>query len=91
MSTSVVRAKFRCTSKTEHDGGTVEYRFAPVMAKYVKDASGLTKPDPAHENSKLWAASPNGEFRIAVDKRFTSAAWEVGQHYYLDTSPAPND
>ena len=87
---STIRAKFRCVARNESENGYVEYRFTAVMGKYVTDpVTKQTIPDPEHENSKLWKASPNGDFRICIDKNFTSAAWEIGREYYLDTSPAP--
>lgn len=73
------RCKFYCQSviETEH-----QYMWQ-LSAVYHND-------DPNHENSKFNEASPNGDFKMAVDKSvYKGENPTPGKEYYLDISEAP--
>ena len=71
-----VRAKFKCVSRTEYEGGNVEFVFAAVYSN-----------DPNHENKRFWDATPNGELKMTVANR-AAQIFKVGQEYYLDFGEA---
>ncbi len=68
----MVRAKFRCNSITEFQGGK-SYNF--------------NAPYGSEENKKWAAATPNGKLEITINNH-DAQKFEVGKHYYLDFSPA---
>lgn len=72
----MVRAKFRCVTKTTNADGPAKYSylFFPVYSS-----------DPASENKAFWDATPSGELKMTC---ILSEAFEVGKSYYLDFTPA---
>jgi len=44
--------------------------------------------DPNHENSKFWAASPNGEIRLGTVNAAAVAQFALDQEFYVDFTPA---
>ena len=67
-----VRAKFKCTSRTEFEGGASEFKFSAVYST-----------DPNHENKKFWDATPSASLSMQV-KNTAAQIFKVGQEYYLD-------
>ena len=67
-----VRAKFKCTSRTEFEGGACDFKFSAVHSS-----------DPNHENKKFWDATPSASLNMQV-KNTAAQIFKVGQEYYLD-------
>lgn len=44
--------------------------------------------DPSHENSKFWAASPGGNFKVTTVNASAVASLKLGGEYYIDITPA---
>lgn len=69
----MIRAKFRCTSVTEHEGATKQYVF-------VAETQG--------EENKSWAKwTPSGKLEISITNP-DAQKFEPGKRYYLDFAPA---
>lgn len=83
-------AKFRCESVTHAMGtvpslsaeGKLESRQGPVAS--VTMVPVYHQGDPAHENSKFWAASPSGKFELQVVNLAAVEDLEPGAEYYLE-------
>ncbi len=43
--------------------------------------------DPAHENSKFWAATPGGKLELNIVNASAVEGMEVGAEYYIDITP----
>ena len=83
----MVRAKFRCATKTERQG-------------WGKDADGVSRVrreidvrfavvcDGSAENKAFFASSPNGEIVIGCANLAAADAFAVGAEYYVDFTPA---
>lgn len=77
---SHVRAKFKCSSFTQHAGwqkgvaGPREYRFDAVCA------------DEVPENQRFHKATPSGTLSMHVENHAVS--FEVGNSYYVDFTEA---
>ena len=72
-----VRAKFKCGSKKQFDGASVEYEFNAVYST-----------DPTHENKFFWDATPNASLKMTINNR-QAQVFEPGKEYYLDFTEAP--
>lgn len=72
-----VRAKFYVKSKTAR-GNDREVLLEPVSS-----------PDPNHENSAFWDATPSGSIEMYINNREAADQFVVGEEYYVDFSPAP--
>lgn len=72
-----VRAKFKVTEITEHAYGN-------QLMKTIKLAPVLKSNDPESENSKFWAASPNGEIRLGTINMDAAAQFEINAEFYID-------
>lgn len=79
-----VRAKFRVTSITEHDG----YNGDKVLMKTIKMNPVYGQGDPNHENTKFWKSSPSGSLELGCANGAAAAQFEVGKEYYVDFTPA---
>ncbi len=71
-----VRAKFKVNEITEHAYG--EQRMKTIKLQPV-----FKNNDPNSENSKFWAASPNGEIRLGTINMVAAAQFEINGEYYI--------
>lgn len=71
-----VRAKFKVNEITEHAYGS-------QLMKTVRLQPVLKDADPESENSKFWAASPNGEIRLGTLNLDAAAQFEINGEYYV--------
>jgi hypothetical protein len=70
-----IRAKFRCTSKTEWSGKVVEVALHPVTT--------------GSEENKTWAKyTPSGEIKMHINNPAAVEAFVVDGEYYVDFTPA---
>lgn len=76
-----VRAKFKVTEITEH-------AYGEQLMKTVKLQPVFKSNDPESENSKFWAASPNGEIRLGTINMDAAAQFAINGEYYVDFTPA---
>jgi hypothetical protein len=72
-----VRAKFKVHEITEHAYGN-------QLMKTIKLQPVLKDSDPDSENSKFWAASPNGEIRLGTINMEAAAQFEINAEFYVD-------
>lgn len=76
----VVRAKFKCYSKTEvtHEGGhkSTEVHLRPVCA------------DDLPENQRFHRYTPSGELKMIIDNPSAVEALAPGKTFYVDFTPA---
>lgn len=80
----MVRAKFKVNEITEHAYGN-------QLMKTVKLTPVLKDADPDSENSKFWAASPNGEIRLGTLNLDAAAQFKINGEYYIDFTPVESD
>lgn len=100
---SNVRCKFKVDSiertiqsvaKKNPDGSYVlsengkSHVYAPGEMWTVKMSPVYANNDPAHENSKFWAASPGGAFALNTVNKEAVDSLELGGEYYIDIHPA---
>ena len=71
-----VRAKFKVKEITEHAYGNQLMKTIKLEPVYKSD-------DPEGENSKFWAASPNGEIRLGTINMDAAAQFEINGEYYV--------
>lgn len=76
-----VRAKFKVNEITEHAYGNQRMKTIKLQPVF-KDA------DPEGENSRFWAASPNGEIRLGTINMDAAAQFEINAEYYIDFTRA---
>lgn len=72
-----VRAKFRVSEVTEHAYGN-------QLMKTIKLVPVLKDADPESENSKFWAASPNGEIRLGTINLVAANEFTINRECYVD-------
>lgn len=72
-----VRAKFKVKEITEH-------AYGDKLMKTVKLEPVYKSADPNDDNSKFWAASPNGEIRLGTLNMDAAAQFEINGEYYVD-------
>lgn len=88
---STTRAKFKCDSVTEHMGSKQDPKtkqWEPTIQKTISMSPVYGNNDPEHENTKFWAASPNGKFELGVINLPAAAMFTPGKEYYIDITPA---
>lgn len=75
----MVRAKFKLTSITAHDGNgdARSFTFYPVQDDGI----------PENQSFNKW--TPSGELKIYVTNPQVIQEWKLGDSYYLDFTPAP--
>lgn len=79
----MVRAKFRCTSKTSRTSAGSYGEPKPV------DTEEVTLNAVSGEENKEWSKwTPSGELRMQITNPAALAQFEVGKDYFLDFSPA---
>ena len=72
----MVKAKFKCTSVTEHEGGNKEAKFYPVH-----DAKG--------ENADFAKYTPGGNLSLMISPETKASNYfKPGQEYYLTITAA---
>ncbi len=76
-----VRAKFKVSEITEH-------AYGEKLMKTIKLAPVYKSDDPEDENSKFWAASPNGEIRLGTINMDAAAQFTINANFYIDFTPA---
>jgi len=72
-----VRAKFKLTSITEHEGTARGLKFSAVST------------DDTPENQRYHKYTPSGTLEIWVDNPPALEQFKIGESYYLDFTPAP--
>lgn len=77
----MVRAKFKVSEITEHAYGQQRMKTIKLQPVFESD-------DPEGENSKFWAASPNGEIRLGTINMDAAAYFEINGEYYIDFTKA---
>ena len=75
-----VRAKFKVKEITQH-------AYGEQLMKTIKLEPVFKSNDPNSENSKFWAASPNGEIRLGTLNMDAAAQFEINREYYIDFTP----
>lgn len=78
---TMIRAKFRCMSKTTHAEQPTELRFLPANPKCS------SYPEGCEENKAFWEATPSGEMAIHI-KKGADVPYIVGDFYYIDMERA---
>lgn len=74
----MVRAKFKVSNITHHDGGSTSLEMFPVYSS-----------DPNHENKSFSDATPSGNIKLSISQgRPAASMFEVGKEYYVDFTPA---
>jgi hypothetical protein len=89
-----VRAKFRCdrishsigSKSVTDDKGAVKWVPTPLRSVTLNPV--YANSDPAHENSKFWAATPSGTIELGTINEEAAAIFELGKEYYVDFTPA---
>lgn len=76
-----VRAKFKVNEITEHAYGNQRMKTIKLQPVFKSN-------DPESENSKFWAASPNGEIRLGTLNLNAAAYFEIEAEYYIDFTRA---
>ena len=76
-----VRAKFKVQEITEH-------AYGEKLMKTIKLQPVFKSNDPESENSKFWAASPNGEIRLGTINMDAAAQFVINGEFYIDFIPA---
>lgn len=71
-----VRAKFRCSEIIEH-------AYGEKLMKTIKLEPVFKSNDPTSENSKFWAASPNGEIRLGTLNMEAANYFTINGEYYI--------
>jgi len=74
----MVRAKFRCTEKSEpsSEGDVSNIQLAPIA-------------DGSQENIDFFKWTPSGVIQIGTINKAAAAQFEVGKDYYVDFTLAP--
>ncbi len=72
-----VRAKFKVSEITEH-------AYGQQLMKTIKLVPVFKSDDPDSENSRFWAASPNGEIRLGTINMDAAAQFEINAEFYID-------
>ncbi len=60
-----------------------EHAYGIQRLKTVKLEPVRKDADPESENSKFWAASPNGEIRLGTLNMDAAAYFEISGEYYV--------
>lgn len=71
-----VRAKFQCVAKDANEDGSAN----SIVLHTVCDGS--------EENKAFFSATPLGQISLSTTNPAAAAAFEVGQQYYVDFTPA---
>jgi hypothetical protein len=77
-----MRAKVRVSHVDKQHAGYETLTFHAVAR------SDAYPEDGSDENNTYAKYSPNGEFRLCVANPALHGKFEVGQHYYVDFTPA---
>ena len=77
----MIRAKFRCTSITQHEG------HQPIEVVKLCAANG--SKESANAQWSKW--TPSGTLEIGISNPDAQGKFKPGQHYFLDFSEAGND
>lgn len=77
----MVRAKFKVQEITEH-------AYGAQLMKTIKLVPVFKSDDPEGENSRFWAASPNGEIRLGTINMAAAAQFTINGEYYIDFTRA---
>jgi hypothetical protein len=86
-----VRARFQVMSITSYanqNPHTARERNVAVVEVTMKP---VYSSDPKHENKAFWDATPGGELKMSVTNLDAVNAFQLGQEYYLDFTPADGD
>lgn len=88
VTTQRVRAKFRCTHRTEYtDGGHsdklsgINVRLQPVYASGPEDTA----------NAEWSKWTPSGELQMTITNPAAFDAFKLGRAYYVDLMPVGNE
>ena len=78
-----VRCKMRVMSKQD---------FASYDPKSPGKSSTVVKLSPVHgpENKSWSQATPSGEISLSITNQDAIDAFKLGDHYYVDFTPAPH-
>lgn len=90
-----VRAKFRVTTVSKYEGSVPDgvdekgrQKSKPGIVATVEARPVYGNGDPSHENSKFWAASPGGEFKLNCVVPGLVEHLQPGVEFYLDITTA---
>jgi len=72
-----VRAKFKVREITQHAYGNQLMKTIRLDPVYKTD-------DPDGDNSRFWAASPNGEIRLGTINMDAAEQFEINDEFYVD-------
>jgi hypothetical protein len=98
----MVRAKFKVDKiertmssrqKKDADGNFIKnergyWETGPAEMQTVVMSPVYGNGDPAHENTKFWAASPSGQLLLGCVNEEASKYFELGKEYYIDFTKA---
>lgn len=100
---ATTRAKFHCGELmqrsmmgTDGEGNPVRVILPSIVMTavtppYVDLPNGTRGPDPNHENTLFWTASPSGRLEMSISNPLGAEVFEVGRDYYLDFTLAPDE
>ena len=77
----MVRAKFKVQEITEHAYGQQLMKTIKLVPVFKSDA-------PEGENSRFWAASPNGEIRLGTINMAAAEQFAINAEFYIDFTRA---
>lgn len=97
-----VRAKFKVdsiertrSSAPKRDGAGLpmkdergNYQYVPCEMQTVKLSPVYANGDPNHENSKFWAASPQGSITLGTVNADAVKLLDLGKEFYIDFTEA---
>lgn len=88
--TEKIRAKFVVNSieRHAHTRRVPDGTYVPSEAQTVKMTPVYGHGDPAHENSKFWAATPAGQIALTMVNAEAVKAFDIGKEFYVDFTPA---
>lgn len=79
----MIRAKFRCTSVTNHEGHNDN------KSETVKLCAANGPKDTANAQWSKW--TPSGTLEMTINNPEAQGKFEPGKYYFLDISPAAED
>lgn len=81
-----IRAKFRCDKIVRTSWSPPGPNAYESFEVHMSPVSG--NDGEYGENTKFHTATPSGSLVMSVDNKLAQPAFEVGQYYYLDFTPA---
>jgi hypothetical protein len=81
----VVKAKFRCASKTQYESTVWDENHENPRPGFVYSYEFSAVMDGSEENKKFYASTPGGSITLSAVR---DDLFVPGHYYYLDFTPA---